>query len=37
MTATAGDFLITNRLEAFEGEARVFADVSRATIPRDLC
>ena len=36
MTATAGDFLVTNRLEAFEGEARVFADVSRATIPRDL-
>ena len=36
MTATAGDFLVTNRLEAFEGETRVFADASQATIPRDL-
>ena len=36
MTATADDFLLTNRLEAFEGEARVFADVSQATIRRDL-
>jgi hypothetical protein len=37
MSATAGDFLVTNRLEAFEGETRVFADASQATIPRDLC
>ena len=36
MTATAEDFLVTNRLEAFEGEVRVFADLSQATIPRDL-
>jgi hypothetical protein len=36
MSATAADFLVTNRLEAFEGETRVFADVSSLTIPRDL-
>jgi uncharacterized protein len=36
MSATAEDFLVSNRLEAFEGETRVFADVSQATIPRDL-
>ena len=36
MSASAEDFLVTNRLEAFEGEVRVFADVSQATIPRDL-
>ena len=36
MSATATDFLVTNRLEAFEGDVRVFADVSQATIPRDL-
>jgi hypothetical protein len=36
MSATAEDFLVTNRLEAFEDDARVFADVSQATIPRDL-
>jgi uncharacterized protein len=35
MTATAGEFLVTNRLEAFEGEARVFADGAQTTIPRD--
>ena len=36
MNATARDFLVSNRLEAFEDETRVFADVSHATIPRDL-
>jgi uncharacterized protein len=36
MSATATDFLVTNRLEAFERDVRVFADVSQATIPRDL-
>ena len=35
MTADATHFLITNALEAFEGETRVFAKSWRARIPRD--
>jgi putative CocE/NonD family hydrolase len=36
MTSTATDFLVTNQLEAFEGEVRVFAKTWRFTVARDL-
>lgn len=35
-TATANDFLIRVRLDAYEGETRVFTRTSRHRIPRDL-
>jgi hypothetical protein len=36
MTSTATHFLITNQLEAFEGEVRVFARTWSFSVPRDL-
>ncbi len=35
MTATATHFLVTNELEAFEGEVRVFAKAWQFSTPRD--
>jgi hypothetical protein len=35
LTADAGSFILTNVLEAFEGDVRVFAKTWTATIPRD--
>ena len=36
MTATAEAFLVTTRVEAYEGETRVFARSAERSIPRDL-
>ncbi len=36
MTANADQFLVTNHLEAFEGNARVFTKTSDFAVPRDL-
>ena len=36
MTATGDVFLVTNRVEAFEGETRVFSRDTAREIPRDL-
>ena len=36
MTATAEAFLVTTRVEAYEGETRVFARFAERSIPRDL-
>lgn len=36
MSATAEDFLVTNLLNAYEGNTRVFTKSWTATIPRDL-
>jgi putative CocE/NonD family hydrolase len=36
MSATADDYLVTNTLEAYEGEARVFVKTWHMTVPRDL-
>jgi hypothetical protein len=35
MTSTATDFLLTNALDAYEGERRIAAHHSSASIPRD--
>ena len=36
MTADAGEFFVTNRLEAFENGERIFARERSSRIPRDL-
>jgi hypothetical protein len=36
MTATAEAFVLTNRLEAYEGDTRVFARADQVQVPRDL-
>ncbi len=36
MSATAGEFLVTTRVEAYEGDTRVFARSAERAIPRDL-
>jgi hypothetical protein len=36
MSATAGEFLLTNLVEGYEGDRRVFAKSWRRSIPRDL-
>ena len=36
MSATADDFLLTNLVEGFEGERRIFAKTWRRAIPRDM-
>ena len=36
MTADAERFLVTNSLDAYEGEARVFARTWHFSVPRDL-
>lgn len=36
MTSTSSEFIVDNRLEAFEGEVRVFAKTWHVTVPRDL-
>jgi hypothetical protein len=36
MSATAGDYHVTNMLEAYEGDTRVFAKTWHAVIPRDF-
>jgi hypothetical protein len=35
MTSTATDFLLTNALDAYEGERRIAAHHSSVSIPRD--
>jgi hypothetical protein len=36
MSATADEFLLTNLVEGYEGDRRVFAKTWRRSIPRDL-
>ena len=36
MTGDADSFCVTNSLEAYEGEARVFARTWHFSVPRDL-
>ena len=35
LSANESEFLVTNELDAYEGDDRVFSKVWRATIPRD--
>ena len=35
MTATEETFVVTNAVDAFEGDRRVFSDARSAVIPRD--
>jgi uncharacterized protein len=36
LSATAEEFLLTNELDAFEGDQRVFSKVWRSRVPRDF-